>query len=257
VLGGVLVLPATPEVLHAFMAAADAAPDELTTIARLAPAPPLASIPAERRGELALLVTLVHAGDPVRARRDIATLRELATLQGRTEPIVEAVRPMAYPEVYGLSTGGEPTGPGAIRSTFVDRIDLDAAATMIEQMRSAPSSQAMMQIRVLGGAMARVAPDATAFAHRQRAAMVTTAAAYGERSDGTAEEAWAIDSTRAMPGSGRGVYVNFLRDEGPDRVREAYPGGTYERLVALKRLYDPTNLFRRTPNIDPAPEGGA
>ena len=250
VLGGLLVLPATPEVVHGFVAAAEAAPDDLTTIAHLAPAPPMPLIPAERHGQLALMVSLVHAGDPTRASRDIAPMRALA------EPIADTVRPMVYPKVYDLPTTAPHGGPAAMRSTFVDEIDADGAATMIEQMQRAPSGRAMTQIRVLGGAVASVPPDVTAFAHRRRRAMVTVATSHGEGSGGIAEDAWAMETIDALPGSGRGVYANFLRDEGSERVREAYPDGTYERLAAIKARYDPTNLFRRNANVEPV-RGGA
>ena len=177
-------------------------------------------------------------------------------MRALAEPIADTVRPMAYPQVYDLATAGSHGGPAAIRSTFVDEIDVATAATMIERMQRVPSGRAMTQIRVLGGAVARVPPDATAFAHRRRRAMVTVTAAYGEGGGGTAEEAWAIETIDAMPGSGRGAYVNFLRDEGSERVREAYPQGTYERLARIKARYDPTNFFRRNANIQPA-RGGA
>ncbi len=246
VTGGLLVLPAIAEVLRDFVIAADAAPDDLTTVAHLSPTPPLPFIPADQHGRLALLATLVHAGDPARARREIDALRVAA-------PLADTIRPMAYPEVYGLAAASGHGGPAATRSTFVDALSLETATTIIGRMLEAPSPHSVMQIRVLGGAMARVPADATAFAHRKRFAMVTVASTPLESGDDR-HQAWVDRFIADLPGSGRGVYVNFLGDEGPDRVREAYPDGAYERLVAVKRRYDPTNLFHRNPNIDPRPE---
>jgi FAD/FMN-containing dehydrogenase len=99
--------------------------------------------------------------------------------------------------------------------------------------------------------MARVANDATAFAHRRRRILLTAVAPFAEPSERVPYQEWIDELVADLPGSGRGVYVNFLGDEGAERVREAYPGGTYERLAAIKRRYDPTNLFRRNANMTP------
>ena len=99
----------------------------------------------------------------------------------------------------------------------------------------------MVQLRVLGGAMARVPADATAFAHRDAPVMVTIITPYEDQATEPAHHA--------------GVYSNFLEAEGDERIRAAYPGGTYERLADIKRRYDPRNLFRMNQNIQPAPLG--
>jgi len=108
------------------------------------------------------------------------------------------------------------------------------------------------QIRVLGGAVARVPVDATAFAHRARRILVTVAA-LGESVDNAARhQAWVDGLWKALQNGESGAYVNFLNNEGTSRVREAYPGRTWERLGAIKARYDPTNLFRLNQNIPPA-----
>ena len=122
---------------------------------------------------------------------------------------------------------------------------------------AAPSSpMAMIQLRVLGGAMARVAADETAFAHRDAAVMVMIITLYED----PATEAGAARLDRGAPRGARrrttsGVYSNFLEVEGEERIRAAYPAGTYERLADVKRRYDPTNLFRLNQNIRPAAHG--
>jgi FAD/FMN-containing dehydrogenase len=84
--------------------------------------------------------------------------------------------------------------------------------------------------------------------------MAAVGAVYEQAADRPTHEAWADGFTAALRGDGGpGVYVNFLADEGPDRVREAYPGPTWDRLVEVKRRYDPGNLFHRNQNIPPAP----
>jgi FAD/FMN-containing dehydrogenase len=107
---------------------------------------------------------------------------------------------------------------------------------------------AAAQLRVLGGAVARVPAEATAFAHRERLAIVALAAVYERTEESAEHEAWITDFAGALA-QDEGVYVNFLGDEGEARVREAYPGSTWDRLVAVKRRYDPTNLFRLNQNI--------
>ena len=108
------------------------------------------------------------------------------------------------------------------------------------------------QIRVLGGAMARVPAEATAFAHRSSRIMVNVAAFYEGPEDRPRREAWVADFAAALEQGDAGAYVNFLGDEGEERVRAAYPGSTWERLVEIKGRYDPTNLFRLNQNIPPA-----
>jgi FAD/FMN-containing dehydrogenase len=110
---------------------------------------------------------------------------------------------------------------------------------------------AAAEIRVLGGAMARVSADATAFAHRGARIMVNVAAMYERPNEAATHEPWVEDLAAALRQSNSGAYVGFLRDEGEARVRDAYPRMTWERLVAIKSRYDPTNLFRLNQNIPP------
>jgi hypothetical protein len=108
------------------------------------------------------------------------------------------------------------------------------------------------QLRVLGGAMARVPADATGFAHRTSRIMAVVAAFYDGPEDKDVREAWVDEFAAAIRQEDPGVYVNFLGDEGQARVRSAYPGPTWDRLAAIKARYDPNNLFRLNQNIPPA-----
>jgi hypothetical protein len=102
--------------------------------------------------------------------------------------------------------------------------------------------------------VARVPVEATAFAHRKRRIMANVAAFYQGPEDQAVREAWVADFAAALRQGQSEAYVGFLGDEGPARVREAYPGSTWDRLVAIKRRYDPANLFRLNQNIPPAIE---
>lgn len=109
-------------------------------------------------------------------------------------------------------------------------------------------------IRVLGGAVARVPTEATAYAHRQRMLMVNVAAVYASPDEDSVHSAWAEDAAAALRRGVDAAYVNFLGDEGAERVRAAYPGTTWDRLAEVKRRYDPENVFRVNQNVPPAEE---
>jgi hypothetical protein len=108
------------------------------------------------------------------------------------------------------------------------------------------------QIRVLGGAAARVPVEATAYAHRRSRIMVTVAAVYEDPGESARHEAWVTGFADALRQDDAGAYVNFLGDEGDAAIRRAYPAATWDRLVEIKGRYDPTNLFRLNQNIPPA-----
>jgi hypothetical protein len=138
---------------------------------------------------------------------------------------------------------------------FVETIDLPVAETIVEYLRASRAQMAVAQIRVLGGAMARVPAEATAFAHRSSRIMANVAALYERPEEAPEHEPWLTDFAAALRQGEGGAYVGFLGDEGEGRIREAYAGSTWERLVAIKGRYDPTSLFRLNQNIPPASEG--
>jgi FAD/FMN-containing dehydrogenase len=163
------------------------------------------------------------------------------------------VQPMPYAGLFEPAEEIEVVEESA-RSLFLDRFDGAAAEAVVEHLRASTAPMAVAQLRVLGGAMARVPADATAFAHRDRPYMAAVGCIYEDVADRPVHHAWADGFAAALRRDSRpGVYVNFVSDEGPERVREAYPGPTWDRLVEVKRRYDPGNLFRLNQNILPAP----
>jgi FAD/FMN-containing dehydrogenase len=250
VLGGLLVLPATPEAIVAFVEQARLAPEELSTIVNIMTAPPMPFLPEEHHGKTVMMAMLVYVGVDEAAERTIASFRAIA------EPIVDMVAPVPYPDVL------EPDEPGfhplaASRNLFVDDVDLDRATSMLERIDASTAWVSAVQLRVLGGAMARVPVDATAFAHRGRGVMVNLAALYENPDETDRHQEWVSDFLLAMQqGVELGVYTNFLAEDSAARIREAYPGATWDRLTAVKRRYDPTNLFRANNNIPPAGDDG-
>ena len=244
VIGGGLFLPATPETIAGVVREARRAPDGLTLIPMVMPAPPAPFIPADRVGELALMVLGVFDGDAEAGQAAWAPIRALA------EPIVDLVGPMPYPAIYQFTAEGEAQGGGSIRSWFQDDLDEADARAILGYLHHRSSPMAMAQIRILGGAMARVDPGATAFSQRDAEVMVSVMALY-QVGDATPHDAWTTAFFEAFGGRRTGVYANFLGDEGDERVRSAYPHGAYERLARVKGRYDPHNLFRLNQNVRP------
>lgn len=244
IVGGMLFLPATPEIVLRFVELAEAAPEELSTIANVMVAPPMPFIPAEHHGKLITMAFLVYAGDAEAGQRAIAPFRGLAA------PIADMVRPMTYPEMYPPEQAGyHPIA--AARTMFLDAVGQREVGVIFENLKASNAQMAVAQIRVLGGAMARVPNEATAYAHRDRKIMVNVAALYQDPAEKARHEAWAADFAAALTQGKAGAYSNFLGDEGSARVREAYPGATWDRLVKIKAQYDPANLFHLNQNIPP------
>jgi FAD/FMN-containing dehydrogenase len=246
IVGGLLLLPGSPEVIEGLAAAASAAPEELSMIANIMVAPPMPFLPPAAHGQLVVMALLAYAGDAGAGERAVAPFRALA------EPIADMVQPMPY---AGLFQGGDEIEvvEESARSLFCDTVDAAAARAVVEHLGASTAPMAVAQLRVLGGAMARVPAEATAFAHRDRRIMAAVGCVYEQAADRPANDAWADGFAAALRQGDPGVYVNFLSDEGPERVRQAYPGTTWDRLVEVKRRYDPHNLFRRNHNIPPDP----
>ena len=243
--GGMLVLPATPEVIASFVGEAEAAPEELSSIANIFRAPPMPFLPAESHGRLVLMATVLYAGPPEEGERAIAPLRALAA------PLADMVKPMQYQEIFALTEGAPHPVAFAARNLYADGLDLRAAEAIVEQIEAATAPMAATQIRVLGGAAARVPVDATAYAHRQRRLMVNVAAIFEDPEEAQTHESWADGLASALRDGDTAAYVNFLGDEGEARVHDAYPAPTWKRLAEVKRRYDPENLFRANHNIPP------
>jgi len=249
VLGGAVFYEAAEaeRILQGYARHATAAPDELSTQAMLMVAPPATFIPQALQGRPIVVILVCYTGDIARGERIVAPLRRLAT------PIADVIGPMLYPAMFALTEVGTIRGlEQHVRSHFLPTLSDEVLNTLTEETLATMSPETIVQIRVLGGAMGRVSVDATAFAHRATQAMVIvtnfgpgSADAEG-RSDRT-EQVW-----QALQPYADGVYVNFLAEEGEQRVHEAYPPATYARLAALKNRYDPTNFFHMNQNIRPS-----
>ena len=240
VVGGMLLLPATAETIARFIA------EEFSAIANIMTAPPMPFVPEEAHGKLAIMALVCFAGGAEEAERVLAPFRALA------EPIADMVRPIPYPEIYPPEEEGYHPIATAY-DLFVDEIGVPQAETILEHLGTSTAMMGVAQLRVLGGAIARVPNDATAYAHRDRRIMVNIAALYERAEEDETHLPWIRGFVEAMrQGDDEAAYVNFLGDEGQGRIRASYPGTTWDRLRELKARYDPTNLFRLNQNIPPA-----
>jgi FAD/FMN-containing dehydrogenase len=247
VYGGMLFLPATAEVIASFIGEAESASEELSTIVNIMPAPPMPFLAEEHHGRMVIWGMMVYAGDLAKGERAMSAFRKLAA------PLADMLRPMSYPEMFPAEEGGEEYHPvAAARTMFLDRADRSVAETILNHLQSSNAMMAVAQLRVLGGAMARVPADATAYAHRKSKIMVNLAALYQEPQDKSTHEAWVTGFQKAIQQSDKGAYVNFLGEVDEAQVRLAYPGSTWDRLRQVKAKYDPANLFRLNQNIPPA-----
>jgi FAD/FMN-containing dehydrogenase len=217
----------------------------MTTIAQLMRVPPAPFVPAARVGELTLLVMPCWTGDIEDGQREVAKLRAAG------EPIAEMVAPFPYPVMYEFTK--EATNPHGvdIRSMFANTISDAEIDAMIDAVGRGTATVNMVQIRGLGGAMARVDAGATAFAHRDKQYMVSVLALWADAAEDPApHRTWTRALWEQIRGAAEGVYVNFLAEE-PERLLEAYPRATYDRLAEVKRAYDPDNVFTFNHNIRP------
>lgn len=243
VVGGMLLMPATAPVVAGLVAAAQSAPDELSAIVNVMPCPPMPFVPQEHHGQLVAMALVCWSGPVEDAEAALAPFRSLA------EPVADLVERTPYPALFPPDMPDH--HPVAVtRSLFLDGVDEHLAGRLLDRL-AAVDGMRVAQLRVLGGAIARVPDDATAYAHRS-ARVMANVAAFVTAEDRDERERWVAATADVLDQGVAGVYVNFLGDEGPERVRAAYPGATWDRLARVKAAYDPENLFRRNHNVPPA-----
>ena len=224
------------------------APDELTTIVMLRQAPALPFVPTELHGRPVVMVTACYAGPVERGEEVLAPLRRF----GR--PLVDAIAPRPYVELQQLFNPGVPHGWHYYwKSWELPPLQDAAIDTLVEQAHRITSPRSYVIVFQLGGALARVGEHDTAFGQRDAAHDVNINAVWLPDDPARDEHVrWARECYAALEPFATGrTYVNFLADEGQQRVRAAYGEERYARLVALKRAHDPENVFRLNQNIDP------
>jgi FAD/FMN-containing dehydrogenase len=225
------------------------APDELTTIVNLRQAPPLPLLPPELHGRPVVTVLACWAGDIEAGERVLAPLRRFGS------PLIDLVAPRPYVQLQGLFDPAVPHGWHYYwKSWETPPLTDPAIDTLVEQAARITSPRSYIIVFQLGGAMARVGEHETAFGQRAEGHDVNINGVWLPEDDEAERHVqWTRDAYAALEPHGIGrAYVNFLGDEGADRVRAAYGPEKYARLQALKRAYDPENILRGNQNIAPA-----
>jgi FAD/FMN-containing dehydrogenase len=245
VLAGRVILLATPAVLRRLIGVLFGAPDALTVIAGLFPAPSRPPYPDAWHGRLIVSLRFAHSG----AVGDDPKVLEL--LRSIGPGVDDSVGRKPYPALFSPPSVARVAT--AVRNLFVDDLD-ERAIEIVERRMAAPSSpEALVQLRILGGAAARIANDETAFGHRDRRAIATLITPYEVLTETARHEAWTADFEAELleAGCGSGAYVNFLGSDDEAALRAAYPPATLARLADVKRRHDPGNLFRSNLNVRP------
>ena len=236
----------SPDVLRFYRDWIKDVPDELTTIVVHRMVPPLPAIPQELHGKPVVAVACCYAGPLEDAERVVRPMK------GFGSPLLDLCSPKPFVAHQSMFDPSFPQGwwyyfrscDIAELSDAVIDIVADNAMRMTSPLTAFPIFQ-------LGGAISRVGEDETAFNGRNAGhtinvnATTTTAEGFDE------EREWSRNFWSALEPYHTSVYVNFLMEEGEDRIRQAYGAGKYERLKALKRKYDPGNFFRLNQNISP------
>jgi FAD/FMN-containing dehydrogenase len=221
-------------------------PDELMTMVVQRKAPPLPFVPRELHAKLVVAVVCCYAGAVEDGERLVRPLKAFGT------PVLDLCEPKPYVAHQALFDPSFPHGwQYYFRACDVAELSDDVVDVMVEHGRRIVSPVTSVAFFQMGGAVARVDAADTAFNGRD-AAFTININGNSETAEGfEAEREWAQAFSVALEPYRSGVYVNFLMEEGRDRIRQAYGPGKYERLQALKRAYDPANFFRLNQNIPP------
>jgi FAD binding domain/Berberine and berberine like len=249
VLGGLMLFPLErgATVLRGFREWAIDAPDEATMLIAILTAPPEPFVPPDLVGRKAVAIVGCWCGDLDEGAAAIEPLRQLG-------PSTDVFGPMPYTALQGMLDAGAPRGlRNYFRGGYVSDLSDEVIDVALDHGARMPSPMSALHVHQMGGAVARVGRDATAFSGRQAGYTYNVVSTWMDPS----EDAMHIAANRACssalaPLSEAGAYVNFLSDTDGDGASAAYGDTLYRRLARLKREYDPNNLFNRNQNVLPA-----
>lgn len=223
-------------------------PDELTTIGVIRMMPPVPSVPAELHGVKVAGTGVCWSGDIEQGQRVLEPLRRFGT------PLIDTIGPTRFIEHQAVLDQGVPAGLQYYeKSENLPDLTTDLIETLVQHGEQVSSPYAFVGLFQLGGQVGRVAEGDTAYTQRDAAYSLVISAGWEDRQATDHHTNWVRSFWRAVrPFSPGGGYVNFMsHDDGKDRVQAAYGPAKYARLSALKRQYDPQNLFRQNQNINP------
>jgi FAD/FMN-containing dehydrogenase len=222
-------------------------PDELTTVLNLTTAPPAPFLPESVHGLPVAVLAACYAGPADAGERALAPVRDLG------EPVADLLGPLPYVAMQQLL---DPLwGRGArnhMKAGYLAELGSGAVDALLRGWEAKPSPMSELHVHHMGGAAARRSRDSAAFPHRDAPYVVNLISRWTEAATDDEQIGWGreVYSSLADHTTG-GAYVNFLGDEGADRVRAAYGDEAYARLQALKGTYDPDNAFHRNQNVVP------
>jgi FAD/FMN-containing dehydrogenase len=237
-----------PEVLRFLRELIADAPDELGMMANLRLAPSLPIVPEELHGKPSVALIPTYAGPAAAGRDVLAPIRRLPT------PVLDAVTPRPYVAHQKLFDAAYPHGRHYYwKSHKLGPLTDEVIDVVVEHAAQVTSRLSAIPIFCLGGAVARVPEESTAFPYRDASHDLNIVASWLPEEAGDADRhiEWVRGLFAALEPHSRGVYVNFTSDDAAERVRQAYTEGQWSRLTALKAKYDPTNFFRMNANIPP------
>jgi FAD/FMN-containing dehydrogenase len=241
-------LDAAGDVMRFFRDHFLAAPRELSGFFAFQIAPPLPFIPESRHGDTLCALVVCWSGDPARAEKVLKPIRAAAPV------VAEHVGPMPYPVLQGAFDALIPRGLRHYwKADFVRSLPEEAVEAHMEHGPRVPTMTSTMHLYMSDGAVHDVAPDATAFAHRDADFVVNVVGVWQDAADDEANTAWVRGYYDAIhPYSGfEGGYTNFMAEDDMGRVKENY-GASYGKLRQVKRTWDPDNVFHLNQNVVPA-----
>jgi len=234
------------EALRLYRNFMDEAPEDFNAFFAFLIVPPGPPFPQNLHNKTLCGVVAMYTGPQAKADAVLAPLRKFGP------PVLDFFGPLPYPVVQRMFDALVPEGlQNYWKADFVNELSDEVIEAHVTHGPGIPTINSAMHIYPVSGAANRVGKGDTAFFYRDAKYVHVIAAMYPNPADTAKNVAWVRDYWSALhPYSAGGAYVNFLMEEGEDRVRATY-GANYDKLVAIKRTYDPNNLFRLNQNVRP------
>lgn len=251
VYGGAIFHPAerAAEVLRFYAEWTRGLPDELTTMVVFVTAPPEPFIPSELQGTPMVAVACCYVGDQHGADAAIEHLRDLG------QPVADVIGPVPYTVLQSMFDGSAPPGLNTYwKTAYLDDLSESGIDQLVAHIAELPElfDLSAVHLHHLEGAVGEQPPGGSAFAHRDHRFVLNLIGMWHDDKDAERHVGWVRRSWEAMqPHTTGDPYLNFLGDEGHDRVQAAYGREAYSRLVDVKTRYDPDNVFHLNQNIIP------
>ncbi len=249
VIGGLVLHPAekSKEVLRFYREYLVKVPDELTSMVTFLTAPPAPFIPEHLHGVAVIGIAVCYSESIEEGKKVVQPLKEFGP------PLVDLLGPMPYAALQSMLDAGYPPGlQNYWKAAYLKNISDSAIDTVIDHVARKRSPLSEVHIQHMPRALNSVGADETSFGNRDAAFVLNIIGLWSDPKESEVHTRWAREFFASMePFSTGGVYVNFLGNEGEKRVMAAYGTAKYERLVALKNKYDPTNFFSLNQNIKP------